>query len=550
MITSAELRAIPLFAELTREQLDFVAASVEDIALLAGEFAAHEGDERALFVVVEGLVELVKEINGVERVIGPRGPGEIYGEVPVLLSTNLPASCVAAEPSRVLRLDVETFFSLSAMAPQVATTVGTLAKGRMEGLKELAAETAEPEVRVVGRLSDPRVHEVSTFLGRNRITYEVVDRATDALVDGRADGLPDDGSVVVRPRGGAPLVAPTLREVAVASGLPVAPAHSDYDVVVVGGGPTGLTAAVNGAAEGLRTLVVERFAPGGQAGTSSRIENYTGFPFGVSGDELASKALRQAKRLGAEIVVTREIEAIDPDAHTVTLDGATAVGARVVLLTSGVEWRRLPIEGIDRFVGNGVYYGAARSDSGLAHGKDVFIVGAGNSAGQAALFFSRHSRSVTLLVRGPSLAASMSQYLIDQLAANTRVAVETRSEVVGLHGDDGLSAIDVADRANGTTASRHADVLFVMIGADAQTAWLPPQVARDEHGYVLTGPAARASGAWPLAREPFALESTAAGVFAAGDVRSGSVKRVAAGVGEGGMAVAFVHQYLALDSSL
>jgi thioredoxin reductase (NADPH) len=543
VITAEELTAIPLFAELTAEQLDFVARSVEDTRLMPGEYAAHEGDPRALFVVVDGLIELTKDVNGVERMIGRRLPGELYGEVPVMLSTNLPASCAAVEPSRVLRVDVGTFFSLAAMAPQVAAMVGALAKGRMEGLKEIAAETTRPDMVVIGPLVDPAVHEVRTFLHRNRIGFATVNTSDPANAE-QANAHPR--FPVVELADGRRLVAPTVRQIAVAGGLAVAPAHSDYDVVIVGAGPTGLTAAVNGAAEGLRTLVVERFAPGGQAGTSTRIENYTGFPFGVSGDELASKALRQAKRLGAEIVVTRSVDAIDPDAGTVTLDGGAALGAAVVILTSGVEWRHVAIESIERFVGNGVYYGAARSDAGLAHGQDVFIIGAGNSAGQAAIFFSRHARSVTLIVRGPSLAASMSHYLIEQIAANPGIAVTTRSEVVALHGGEFLESIDVLDKDAGSVSSRRAPVLFVMIGADAETSWLPAGIARDENGYVLTGAAARASGAWAPDRHPFALETSAPGVFAAGDVRSGSVKRVAAGVGEGGMAIAFVHQYLAL----
>ncbi|MDM7830190.1 FAD-dependent oxidoreductase [Cellulomonas edaphi] len=535
MISADELRAIPLFADLTSEQLAFLSRAVEDISLVPGEYAVHEGDDRALYAVVEGLVHLTKEVNGVERVIGPRGPGELYGEVPVMLSMNMPAGCVAVEPSRILRVDVGTFFTLAATAPQVVATVGALAKGRMEGLKEIAAEKPTPDMVVIGPPVDPRVHEVRTFLNRNRISFETIS------TDHHAGPFP-----VVELADGRRLVDPSMREVALAGGLAVFPAHDHYEVVIIGGGPTGLTAAVNGAAEGLRTLVVERFAPGGQAGTSTRIENYTGFPFGVSGDELASKAMRQAKRLGAEIVVTRAIEAIDASARTLTLDGGAQISAQVVLVTSGVEWRHVDLAGIDRFVGNGVYYGAARSDSGLAHGQDVFIIGAGNSAGQAALFFSRHARSVTLVVRGESLAASMSQYLIDQIASNRHIVVETRSEVVALHGQDALQAIEVADRRTGTVRQRDAEVLFVMIGADAVTSWLPPEVARDSHGFVLTGPDARDSGRWTQPREPFALETTAPGIFAAGDVRSGSVKRVASGVGEGGMAIAFAHQYLAL----
>jgi thioredoxin reductase (NADPH) len=540
VITPAELSGIPLFADLDAEQLAFVARSVEDIRLVPGEHLAREGDERALFVVVEGVIELTKDVNGVERRVGKRRPGELYGEVPIMLSTNLPASCAAIDAARVLKMDFASFFALAAMAPQVATAVGASAQRRIESLKELAAETAKPDLTVIGPAVDPAVHEITTFLDRNRLTYEVVD-AREAS-DAARGGLP---AVVLSD--GTRLVTPTVREIALAANLPVRPERTEYDVVIIGGGPTGLTAAVNGAAEGLRTLVVERFAPGGQAGTSTRIENYTGFPFGVSGDELAAKAMRQARRLGAEIVVTRAIEALDPEAHTVALDGGDVLGAKVVILTSGVEWRHVDIPDIDRFIGNGVYYGAARSDSGLAYGRDVFIIGAGNSAGQAAVFFSRRSRSVTLIVRGESLAASMSRYLIEQIGANPHISVQTRSEVVALSGADGLEEIEIADRRAGTTSTRAAEVLFVMIGADAETGWLPDRVARDGHGFVLTGPHALATGLWSQEREPFALETTAPGVFAAGDVRSGSVKRVAAGVGEGGMAVAFVHQYLALN---
>ena len=541
MITTEELSALPLFADLTDDQLAFVARSVEDIRLAPGEFAGREGDERALFIVVEGVIELTKEINGAERMVGKRRRGELYGEVPMMLSTNLPASCGALVASRILKLDVASFFMLAAMAPQVAATVGASAQRRMESLKEIAAETATPDVTVLGPTIDPRVHEIRTFLNRNRISYDTVD-TSDPL---QAAATGHTAFPVVVLADGTALVQPTVREIALAAGLPVAPGRDEYDVVIIGGGPTGLTAAVNGAAEGLRTLVVERFAPGGQAGTSTRIENYTGFPFGVSGDELAAKAMRQARRLGAEIVVTRAIEGIDPVAHTVTLDGGAVLRTRVVILTSGVEWRHVAIPDIERFIGNGVYYGAARSDSGIAQGKDVFIIGAGNSAGQAAVFFSRRSKSVTLIVRGESLAASMSQYLIDQLTANPSVTIQTRSEVVALRGAEKLQAIDVADRRGGTVTTRDAEVLFVMIGADADTSWLPDEVARDEHGYVLTGPHAAATGTWSHERDPYALETTAPGIFAAGDVRSGSVKRVAAGVGEGGMAIAFTHQYLA-----
>jgi thioredoxin reductase (NADPH) len=312
--------------------------------------------------------------------------------------------------------------------------------------------------------------------------------------------------------------------------------------VIVGAGPAGLAAAVYGASEGLRTLVIEREAPGGQAGTSSRIENYLGFPSGVSGDELASRALQQARRLGAEILVTRSITGIDATTRELSLDGGDVLRARTTILACGVSWRRLAIEGFDRLAGNGIAYGAARGDARHTHGLDVHIVGAGNSAGQAALSFSEHARNVTILCRGDGLEKSMSRYLVDQLAARSNIRALFRAEVVAAHGEASLEAIEVRDAAG--TTRLPCGGLFIFIGADAETAWLPPEIALDRHNYVLTGSDVTAAGAWEHDRDPYLLETSVPGIFACGDVRSGPVKRVAAAVGEGSMAIAFVHQYL------
>jgi thioredoxin reductase (NADPH) len=325
-------------------------------------------------------------------------------------------------------------------------------------------------------------------------------------------------------------------------GLQTSPKYDAYDAIVIGGGPGGLAAAVYGASEGLHTLMIEREAPGGQAGTSSRIENYLGFPTGLSGDDLASRALDQAKRLGAEVLVTRDVSGIDATTKTVTLDGGQSLRARTIILATGVTWRSLAIDGIERLTGVGVYYGAARSEALYTTGKDIFLIGGGNSAGQAAMFFSGYARSVTILIRGSDLAASMSDYLIRQLATKDNIAVEARSEVVALYGERHLEAIDVVNRATGETTRRETDALFVFIGADAETDWLPPEIRRDALGYVLTG---RDAQPWPLERDPFLLETTVPGIFAVGDVRHASVKRVASAVGEGSMAIAFAHQYLA-----
>jgi thioredoxin reductase (NADPH) len=389
------------------------------------------------------------------------------------------------------------------------------------------------------------MHAVEGFLHRNKISFEGLEPGAPALAAriGEPAAMAGPYPMAQLPDG-TRLVAPTMRTIAAIFGLQVAPNRTYYDVVIVGGGPAGLTAAVNASSEGLRTVLVEGFAPGGQAGTSTRIENYPGFPFGVSGDDLASNMLKQAKRLGAEIVVTRRISGVDPKAMTFTLDGKDVLRTKTIILAMGVEWRRMAVESIDRFIGSGVYYGAARSDAGLAQGKEVYLVGAGNSAGQSAIFFSSHARSVTLIVRAESLAQSMSQYLIEQIATKPNIRVETRSEVVAGHGGERLEAIEVLDRRTGAISRRDAEAMFVLIGADAATGWLPSEIVRDSHGFIVTGSDAMKQGRWNSDREPYALETSAPGIFAVGDVRSGSVKRVAAAVGEGGMAIAFVHRYL------
>lgn len=545
MFTIEELATVPLFSELGDKELEFLAGAVEDIQLVAGEYVAHEGDGRFLAVVVEGKAELTKSVNGAEQVIGIRRPGELGGEVPMTLGTPLPASMRAVEPSRVLKLTVEDFHTLSAMAPAVSAAVGAAAMERMEMLTTATAHVADSAMYVIGPRRDRRVHSCDSFLHRNQIPYERLDPDDPAAIArvGAEAAVAAPYPVVVL-RDGTQLIAPTMRVVATVAGLTVEPSRRHYDVVIVGGGPAGLTAAVNSASEGLHTALIESFAPGGQAGTSTRIENYTGFPYGVSGDDLASRALQQAKRLGAEIVVTRRVEGIDPAEMTVTLDGGDVIRTRSIVLAMGVEWRRLAIDSVDEFVGAGVYYGAARSDASLAQGNDVYLIGAGNSAGQAALFFAGHARSVTLLVRGDSLAESMSQYLVERIAMKTNIWVETRSEVVALHGGEHLEAIEVMDRRTGTGSRRDTKVLFVLIGAEAATDWLPAEVMRDDHGFVLTGTDADREAQWTADRAPFALETSAPGIFAVGDIRSGSVKRVAASVGEGGVAIAYVHRYL------
>ena len=358
-------------------------------------------------------------------------------------------------------------------------------------------------------------------------------------------GLPAEGDYpAVRVVNGKTVVRPQLRRVAELLDIATEPVAAEYDTVIVGAGPAGLAAAVYGASEGLRTIVIEREAPGGQAGTSSRIENYLGFPSGVSGDALSNRALQQARRLGAEIIVTRSVSRIDAAKHQVHLDGGDVLQARTIILACGVTWRHLAIDGFERLAGRGVFYGAARSEAAGTHGRHAHIIGAGNSAGQAALFFASHARSVTILYRGESLEKGMSHYLVEQLANRANIDVLYRTEVVAAHGETSLEAIDVRNTATGETTRLQSGGLFIFIGADAETAWLPPEIALDQKGYVLTGADVRAEGRWQLDRDPHLLETSVPGIFACGDVRFSPVKRVASAVGEGSMAIAFVHQYL------
>jgi thioredoxin reductase (NADPH) len=548
MVTREEIARVTLFAELGAAEAEQVSRAAADISLAPGEYAAHEGDDRALFAVLEGRIEAVKLTDGIERVVGQRHPGDVFGEVPIVLGTFFPVGFRAAEASRVLRLEPQDYHAVAAVAPEIGLEVGKLASNRMSGargLQGLAAAPPPPRATVVGNRWDPACAELRHFLDRNQVSFTWLRPEEPDAAERWGGPLPRDGDLpVVRLVDGKTVARPQLRRVAELLGLGTEPAAAEYDTVVVGAGPAGLAAAVYGASEGLRTLVVEREAPGGQAGSSSRIENYLGFPSGVSGDELASRALQQARRLGAEILVTRTIERIDPATREVHFDGGDVLRARTIILASGVTWRRIDIEGCDRLFGKGVSYGASRSEAPATHGLDVHIVGAGNSAGQSALFFANHARSVTILCRSETLEKSMSRYLIDQIEARSNVGVLYRTEVVGAHGDASLESIDVHDAGSGETSSLDTGGLFLFIGADAETGWLPPEIALDSRGFVLTGSDVRDAGRWTIDRDPYLLETSVPGIFACGDVRFGPVKRVAAAVGEGSMAIAFVHQYL------
>ena len=548
MVTAEEVARFEVFATLDPADCERICHAAADIALHPGEYVVHEDDERSLFGVLEGRLEVVRLVDGVENVIGERRPGEIFGEMSIALGMRHPAGLRAAEASRVFRLEPHDYYAVAALEPEVGRRLGVLASHRLGGSRGWQARVAETvpfRAVVLGHRWDAACAELRRFLDRNQVRFTWLQPDVPADAEQWEGALPAESDYpVLRVLNGKTVMRPQLRRVAELLDIATEPAAAEYDVVIVGAGPAGLAAAVYGASEGLRTLAVEREAPGGQAGTSSRIENYLGFPTGVSGDELSGRALQQARRLGAEIVVTRTVTRIDPTTHQVHLDGGDVLRARTIVLACGVSWRLLGIEGFDRLAGKGIFYGAARSEAPHTHGLDVQVIGAGNSAGQAAMFFSSHARSVTILCRGETLDKSMSRYLVDQLAARKNVRVLFRTEVTAAHGDAALEAIDVHNAATGETTRLESGGLFIFIGADAETTWLPPEIALDPKGYVLTGADVRAAGRWQLDRDPYLLETSVPGIFACGDVRFSPVKRVAAAVGEGSMAIAFVHQYL------
>ena len=549
MLTIDDVRAVPLFSTLAAPELERLAQTSADLHLGAGEFAVHEGGDRALYAVLTGKLEVVKLFDGIERTLGWRVPGTIFGEVPIAFGTAFVGGYRASEPSRVFRVDPKQYYAIAATSPEVAVKVGALARERIGGLQGIAAEPPKARVTMVGHRWDSACGALRQFLARNQITYDwMTPDAPDLPARWPASRPTDEECPVLKLTDGTLLSRPTTRDLAEHLGLQTSARLAEYDTIIVGGGPAGMAAAVYGASEGLRTLVVEREAPGGQAGTSSRIENYLGFPSGVSGDELASRALKQARRLGAEILVTRSVDRIDPKTRRIYLDGGDVVRARTIILAMGVTWRHLAIDGFDRLIGKGIYYGAARSEASATHGLDVHLIGAGNSAGQAALYFANHARTVTLVVRSDSLEKSMSRYLIEQLVGKSNVKAQLRSEVIAAHGDTHLTGIDIRNGASAKVSRQDCGGLFVFIGADAETGWLPEDIARDARGYLLTGDDVVKAGRWSHGRDPYLLESSVPGVFACGDVRLSPIKRVASAVGEGSMAIAFVHKYLQQDA--
>ncbi len=403
-------------------------------------------------------------------------------------------------------------------------------------------------VRVIGHRFSKESHDLRDFLARNRVPARWLDveRDSEARELLTVAGVQDAGLPVALLEDGSVLERPSILELAERLGVAVAPLAEHYDLVIVGGGPAGLAAAVYGASEGLRTVMVEREAPGGQAGQSSRIENYLGFPAGLSGSDLARRATDQARRLGAELLTVSDAVALRAEGagRIVELSGGGTLSANCVLVASGVSYRQLDAPGFSDYTGAGIYYGAALTEARACTDQHVVVIGGANSAGQAAVYFSGYAARVSMLVRADSLAKSMSHYLIEQIAALPNIEVRTGTQAVGAEGEDGrLQALRIRD-GEGHETREEVDACFVFVGAVPRTDWLDGVVARDERGFILAGPEVREQG-WPLRRDPYVLETSVPGVFVAGDVRARSIKRVASAVGEGSMAVSLIHEYLA-----
>jgi thioredoxin reductase (NADPH) len=406
-------------------------------------------------------------------------------------------------------------------------------------------------IRVAGTLWSPQSHEVKDFLARNQVPYQWLDIEVDSQARALVETTSQERLLpVVFFENGDYLTAPTIRELAERIGLYTPASQPFYDLLIIGGGPAGLAAAVYGASEGLRTLMIEKEATGGQAGTSSRIENYLGFPKGLSGADLARRATSQAKRLGAEIITGDEAASIriENNYKQVKMLGGDEISCRALILAMGVSVRRLDVPGVEGLTGAGVYYGAALTEAVNYRGQEIFVVGGGNSAGQAAMYFSRYAERVHLLVRSSTLRFGMSHYLVEQIEATPSIAVHYNADVVEAYGDKKLQAICVQNTDSGEKNTLSGAAMFIFIGAVPHTEIVAEMVERDTSGFILTGNDLVKNGkrpkGWALKRDPYHLETSCPGVFAAGDVRHGSIKRVASAVGEGSVSIALVHQYL------
>ncbi len=507
-------------------------------------FAVGDRDPR-FFVVKSGEVEIVDSSGDEPRRVTVHRPGEFTGEIAHLTGTPALVSAVARGRCEVVEISGERLRGVLNQCPDLSDVILQAFIARRQLLRQSAGFTG---LRVIGSRYSADTFRVRDFLAKNRVLFTWVDLETDPQVDRllKEFGVTEADTPVVACGHRLMLRNPSNRQLADAAGIRQPLEQAVYDLAVAGGGPAGLAAAVYAASEGLRTVVLEQTAPGGQAASSMRIENYLGFPAGVTGAELAGRAVLQASKFGAGLSVPSPVSRLEFDKAypVVHLEGGEAVVAKCLLIATGAEYRRLGVEGRSDFEGKGVYYAATPDEARLCRGAVVVLVGGGNSAGQAAVYLAEHAGKVLLVLRGGDLYKSMSSYLARRIERTANIERLCNSTIRRLHGDGHLTAVDVVNHQTGAERTVETPAVFSFIGAVPRTDWLPPEVERDEKGFVRTGPALATSPHWKAGRPPYLLETSRPGVFAAGDVRSGSVKRVASAVGEGSMAVQFVHEYL------
>jgi thioredoxin reductase (NADPH) len=538
------------FPRLSQKQIEALRRWGQLRSLAAGEVLFKEGDRGfSFFVVLEGAVEIVEQSRGTPHQVTVHEPGEFTGDVDMLSGRSALVTARATAPGQVVELTAAALRQAVDALPEIGEIVLKAFLTR----RTLLLSDGFEGIKIVGSRFSPDAHRLRDFATRNAIPFTWIDLESDEQAETllRQFGVPPSATPLVIGREGRYLTNPTVAELGHCAGLEAAIDPSElHDLIVVGAGPAGLAAAVYAASEGLDVLVVERIATGGQAGTSSRIENYLGFPTGISGSELMRNALLQAQKFGARITLPGTVQRLGIDAgiRVITLADGTKIRGKCILVATGVEYRRLDVPRLGEFEGAGVYYAATDTETKMCLNEEIVVVGAGNSAGQAIVALSRYARRVHVVARTRDLGKSMSRYLVDRVESIDNVQIHRGAEVTALEGDGHLQGVRIREDASEETRISTA-ALFLFIGADPRTEWLSGCVQLDKKGFVLTGaampPDTARSDLWRAqGRTPFFLETSLPGVFAAGDVRSGSVKRCASAVGEGAMAVSFIHASL------
>jgi thioredoxin reductase (NADPH) len=546
-LTSSRIEKI--FPKLTPAQIDRIAAHGHILSVQSGEVLIEQGDTNVpFFVVITGEVEIVRPFGAYETLVTIHGYGEFTGEVNMLSGRRSLVRARATRPGKVIELDHQQMFGLVQTDAELSDIL--MRAFILRRVELIAAGVGD--IVLIGSTHSTGTLRIKEFLMRNGHPYSYIDLERDPDVQNLLDSFKISASEipVLICQGQLVLRNPSNQEIADCLGFNESVDQTHVrDLVVIGAGPSGLAAAVYGASEGLDVLVLETSSPGGQAGSSSKIENYLGFPTGITGQELAARAYLQAQKFGAHMLIAKATQLIcDRKPYVIELENGARISTRTVVIATGAQYRKLPLENLSRFEGAGVYYGATFVEAQLCGGEEVIVVGGGNSAGQAAVFLAQTAKRVHMLVRSAGLAATMSRYLIRRLENSPTIILRPQTEIVAVEGDNHLNSVYWRNGKTGQTEKHEISHIFVMTGADPNTNWLNGCMALDSKGFIKTGPDLLpedlAAAGWPLTRPPYLLETSLQGIFAVGDVRGGSIKRVASAVGEGSIAISFVHKIL------